>query len=218
MRVFSHNCFKLSKLNRCDRSKLSKIKVVFSNYLNLSISLKISFKTALPVSLQSFCGNISDSISLFDLVSLVDGSSWFTTEETSDGSSITMGVDSWIPALLLVKVWSFCKGDVDFGSVFNNVEALLLVVDISYVDDIGTFCCEVANGGNTLTCGWPKGWFKDGWAVIWLFRSGLEYTGLDCIGDVDSCNVTCSDVGDCFDSWIKKRNSLHFYKKFSKTI
>ena len=196
---------------------------MFSNYLNLSISLKISFKIAVPVSLQSFCANISDSISLsgwnFDLVSLVDGSSWFTTEKTSDGSSITMGVHSWIPALLLGKVWSFCKGDVDFGSVCNkNVEALLLVVDISYVDDIGTFCCEVADRGNTPTCGWPKGWFKDRWAVIWLFKSGLEYTGLDWIGGVDSCNVTCSDVGDCCDSWIKKINSFHFYKNFSKTI
>ena len=196
---------------------------MFSNYLNLSISLKISFKIAVPVSLQSFCASISDSIPLsgwnIDLVSLVDGSSWFTTEETSDGSSITMGVDSWIPALLLGKVWSFCKGDVNFGSVCNNnVEALFLVVDIWYVDDIGTFCCDVAIGGNTPTCGWPKGWFKDGWAVIWLFKSGLEYTGLDWIGDVDSCNVTCSGVGDCCDSWIKKRKSLHFCKKIFKTL
>ena len=75
--------------------------------------------------------------------------------------STSMGVDSWIPALLLGKVWSFCMCDVDFGSVCNNnVGALLLLVEIWYVDDIGTFCCEVGNEGNTPACGWCKGWFK----------------------------------------------------------
>ena len=119
--------------------------------------MKISFKIDVPVSMQSFCANISGSILLsgwnFDLDSLVDGCSWFTTEETSDRSSITMGVDSWIPALLLGKVWSFCKCDVDFGSVcHNNVGALLLVANIWHVNYIGTFCCEVADGGNTPNC------------------------------------------------------------------
>ena len=60
--------------------------------------------------------------------------------------------------------------------------------------------------------------FKDGCAVTWLFKSGLEYTGLDWIGDVDSCNVTCSDIGNCCGSWIKKRNLLYFYKKLELNV